>query len=676
MIIKSLEIENFRQYVGKIKIDFSTSDDKKLTVIIGKGTAGKTTLINSFKWIFYGSNADGKSDYYDPYNEQLVNECAPNEKVYVKGTVVLIHEGITYTITRKEEKWKREVNFSKSEPHLYIDFIDQDGISQQKKDDSAIAFMNTIVPKNLVPYLFFRGEHMTRISEELLKANTSKEAEEFKNAVTCLLGFNFYQKAIDHLNKLSMEYSAEIAANNHDAKLANISKEILKQNEKKAEALKLLNGTEEEKGLYAEKEYLEEQIEIKSNQIAENAAAEEKQKRTITIQSLLENNNRIINTKRQKLFEYFSSSSVNFFAKNLLNEAYETLEAENHIDDGIPMMDNSSIDYILNKMKKCICGCDLLPGSSAYENVNAWKEKLPPVGIGTEIANHRQFLDSINSQAERFVSSFNDIRKELFEFETEQNKLSDELKKLNLEIENIPDVSKLKASERQYRGLLSDIQYKIKCNENTIKNCDAEIEKLENEQSSYVTSDKTIKKLLLFRKYTDACRKRIQKYCSSREPHMRSLLEDLINEIYKKILNTSNIKLSLSPDYALSIKNNGTPVSKTFMASESQRAIIVFSFITGVVELAGRTKETEDKNFVVDDSTEAYPLVFDAPTSTFDKDSTIAFSGILNEIAEQVIIFVNDKDGELLLENMGHFLGKKYEITKIDDFHSTVGGIE
>lgn len=57
MIIKSLELHNFRQFMDDEdghgqKIIFSTDPDKKATLLIAKNATGKTTLLQSFSWIF------------------------------------------------------------------------------------------------------------------------------------------------------------------------------------------------------------------------------------------------------------------------------------------------------------------------------------------------------------------------------------------------------------------------------------------------------------------------------------------------------------------------------------------------------------------------------------------------------------------------------------------------
>ena len=56
MIIQSIEMNNFRQYVGRQKIEFSTDKEKNVTVLIGVNTSGKTTIIRAFEWCLYGKN--------------------------------------------------------------------------------------------------------------------------------------------------------------------------------------------------------------------------------------------------------------------------------------------------------------------------------------------------------------------------------------------------------------------------------------------------------------------------------------------------------------------------------------------------------------------------------------------------------------------------------------------
>ena len=54
MIISKMIIENFRQFIGKQEITFSTDKNKNVTVVMGDNGAGKSTLENAFVWGLYG----------------------------------------------------------------------------------------------------------------------------------------------------------------------------------------------------------------------------------------------------------------------------------------------------------------------------------------------------------------------------------------------------------------------------------------------------------------------------------------------------------------------------------------------------------------------------------------------------------------------------------------------
>ena len=84
MIINNLEMYNFRQYVGKQSIDFSTDPDKNVTVLIGINTAGKTTIIRAFEWCLYGKN--GFEDQV-LLNSEVRNNMNPGDvqETYVAG---------------------------------------------------------------------------------------------------------------------------------------------------------------------------------------------------------------------------------------------------------------------------------------------------------------------------------------------------------------------------------------------------------------------------------------------------------------------------------------------------------------------------------------------------------------------------------------------------------------
>ena len=69
-------------------------------------------------------------------------------------------------------------------------------------------------------------------------------------------------------------------------------------------------------------------------------------------------------------------------------------------------------------------------------------------------------------------------------------------------------------------------------------------------------------------------------------------------------------------------------------------------------------------------STEAYPLVMDAPLSAFDKARIQTVCETLPNIAEQVIIFIKDTDGEIAEKYLSDKIGVKCRFDKLNEFET------
>lgn len=669
MIIKSLKLINFRQFKGESVIDFSVDPLKKATIIMGENAAGKTTLIESFSWIFYGY-----SKLKNIWNTDLLNECEPGKSVRVEGYINLTHNNVDYTIKRIAKKWKNNKTFSNDNDVFEVSYIDSEGISQKKLGQEASRLINKIVPKDLFSYFFFKGEQIEKIGKDMAGVNKSIESKEFIKAVRGLLGFSSLYDAMKHLNSLSEEYNGEITTNNTDEILAQITSEIIKYTENVKKAQDALDGTPDQPGFKESLSIIEEQKDKKSDEIASYKAAEVMQKRTININSELRSIDSQIAKKRKEIFENFSSRSYEFFSNKLINIARDTLKHEDAIDKGIPSMDSKSIDYILNVRKKCLCGADLIPGNTAYNKVEEFRKYVPPVGVGTEIEVMKQYINNAERNSSVYYNDLKKSREELSRLISSQVKLNEELNNLNEKISNIPDVTKLKAEEKELDRKIIDLKIKIRNTEETINNGNNQIDVLNKQKEQYSTTDKHLQKLLTYQVYCNAVYSKINKYCKTHEKEKRNELQETINRIFKDIFDT-DIQLVLNDKYEISISDRDMRALEDLENSTSQDGIMAFSFIAGIIELAGKAKiGTASDELDEEISTEPYPLVMDAPSSSFDKKRIKAFSNVLPRIAEQVIIFIKDTDGEYLEEDLSYNVGKKYELIKHNKYYSTIGG--
>jgi len=103
MLLKSLKLENFRQFI-KEEIFFATDAIKNVTIIIGENGTGKTTFAQAFFWCLYGD-----TEFIDKsmLNKKMVSQMLPSNEVNVKVSLNLVHSGTEYTITR-EQLYKKD----------------------------------------------------------------------------------------------------------------------------------------------------------------------------------------------------------------------------------------------------------------------------------------------------------------------------------------------------------------------------------------------------------------------------------------------------------------------------------------------------------------------------------------------------------------------------------------
>ncbi len=180
MIIKSIELFNFRQF-KHAKFDFSMSDDKKFTVILGDNSCGKTTLIKAFIWCLYKENKY-KGNEKILLNNDVLKHMNINEKQEVKIVLELIHNDSQYTITTKQNFFSNSNgNIVDEEPLTTISILEKNKgvtpIPQKLVADT----IDEILDKDLINYFFYEGEN-----NPISKSTTKKNLQE---AIKNVLGF-------------------------------------------------------------------------------------------------------------------------------------------------------------------------------------------------------------------------------------------------------------------------------------------------------------------------------------------------------------------------------------------------------------------------------------------------------------------------------------------------------
>ena len=200
MLIKSITLNNFRQFKGKQTLEFSIDAEKNVTVLLGDNTFGKTTILQAFNWCLYGV-ADFPKDSNPDFllNLEVANEQAGIEQkceVYVE--LVLEHKNTEYVVLRKQAYVDRAYgNWNSLNSQLTVSYK-ENGITKQIREGEERNIINGILPQSLSGYFFFDTERVSDIS-------TRKDLSE---AVKGLLGLAAVGNARKHLGARTLKATA------------------------------------------------------------------------------------------------------------------------------------------------------------------------------------------------------------------------------------------------------------------------------------------------------------------------------------------------------------------------------------------------------------------------------------------------------------------------------------
>ena len=661
MIIRYITLENFRQFSGTHTINFSTDPDKKATLIIAQNGTGKTTLLESFSWIFYGT-----CNLKSIVNSKLKETMRPYTDLKIRGEVGLTHLGKEYTIKRYTTMSKSNVQVKLDYSIFSIEMRETDGTLKEYRGTEAKILINEIVPKGLFPYFFFKGESIERIGRDISEGKNSKNSE-FVKAIKGMLGFDYLYTEKEDLLKVQKQYETELANNNADEELRKIQQ---KYNQAKADIAKYEG---ELKQIAEDLRSFESQRKEISDEILKSGDVSEKQRESIKLAKEIKDIEDEIAEIKKEIFNKFSTQGYKLLAQSLIIESIEMLQKHGDIDKGIPGLDAKAVEYMLSR-GTCICGCDLKKNPDHYNALVDLKKYLPPNNLGAEITSFNRVGRIYANGGDDYYSDLVSLRKRLHDRNTKHEEKVKTLSEINEIIKNYPDMTKKKEREQELIGLINDRTRKQGIAETYLKQANDALSSAEKEKSNYSVVDSHIKKLEECDYQVTWLITRLSNFLNRKEREKRQELQEAINEIFLEIFDI-DIKIELDNDYGIKLKSGENTSLSDFENSTSQDAIMAFSFIGGIIKLA-RNKttgasgdgqnidnETEDAELEV----EPYPLVMDAPSSSFDIERIANFCKIMPNIAEQVIFFIKDTDGLYVKNNLRTVIGKEYVMNKISN---------
>ena len=693
MIIKKIEIDNFRSYYKSNVFEV----DNGLNLIIGSNGDGKTTFYEALEWLFL---TDGTRKTDEKYiSKKRSEELFENESDDVRVAMTYEHNGKLKTL-EKMFHFTKSFDDAITMSNYSHQLIEQDGVERTVKD--GIKF-DLDLPVEIRKYTMFKGESELDVFQ---KSNALKMlVETFSDVKDFESYFSF------------MEFASAKADQARDN-----AQRLDKKNADKIKAYK--NTIEREKGILSD---IDREISTKENEATNFDSLLKSIEQSKEASDLLIAVNRRIATLTQKR-EHLNSLIKEDYTINLLDDMWILMGFEpiaNEYSDKVNAVDKkrrklekdyfltAGAEKVIKKMQSdfvplpvhipgrkfmeemldeevCkICGRPAKKHSEAWEfmmhRLEEYKESLKvqeeeevaPLYANNFIGELQKRETSLNDNLDRITK----LRHQIQERIALNNRFHDDIKKIDANI--TMEFEQKKRILAQTDGLTEeqltanytnisnwvDQKHKAESRIETLKKQRAQhraiLEDAENELGKLAegTTASTYARTAMILRHISAAFKNAKETNKKRLLHS---IEDEANHFLEK-LNTNDFKGTIrilekanGQGEAVLMNNDNTRI---YNPNTALRTTYLMSVLFAIGKLSSQRNETE------------FPLLFDAPTSSFTDAKESEFFNVISNLNKQVIIvtksFLKESgNGELVLDRskVDSVQGKVFRIEKKKPF--------
>ncbi len=667
MLIKSITLNNFRQFKGKQILEFSTDSEKNVTVLLGDNTFGKTTILQAFNWCLYGV-ADFPKDSNPDFllNLEVANEQAGIEKkceVYIE--LVLEHKDTEYVVLRKQVYVDRAYgNWNALNSQLVVSYKEQ-GITKQVRDGEEKNIINAILPQSLSGYFFFDTERVSDIS-------TRKDLSE---AVKGLLGLAAVGNARKHLGARTLKATAigqwNGALDSSGDERAREAEETISRESDKIEALRneIDNANKELESLSNKKEKIAEIL-------RDNQNTAELQRQQQELERQLEQEKQELSEANKQFLRLFSANSVSYFELPLIEQANEFLANANVDDKGIRDMTEASIRDIIDR-GRCLCGAPIVKptngdiGNEAYKHIIEELKYVLPAHLGTAIMNFKELLATNQRNLIQFYPTFEQLYKTIQKHRDTIASLEDSISRIESNIFGKENMSSYEADMNHIKDNIKRMNEKIERANRDIGASQNAIEQAQKVYDGLVSASDRNRRLIVYLAYAEKICKWIDETYAEKEQETRTKLQEKVNNIFSRMYHGER-RVQIDNQYHVTLFAHMNGKEVITGESEGLKRVKNFAFIAGLVDLAKEKASLGKSSEAVTWDNEAYPLVMDAPFSNADETHIKNISAVLPEVANQVIMFVMEKDWQYAESVMNVRVGKYCKLKKFSESHTEI----
>lgn len=674
MIIRNITIENFQSYYESQTIEFS----KGLNLIIGNGGKGKSKLFNAFYWVLFGKiyitgigwcttdnlpqSAKFAMQRYEFINKRALFKAQINDKIRAsvqieieddKGNDYIIERSVS-ALRLEGEKWDSNDAWQVGGNMLKVSFDSTTG-TKVLNDLLAEDKINELFPDGIRNYIWFQGESL----ESLINF---RNKETLKAAVKHISYFPYYEKLSEIISKSKLKITGiesrklkEVNKHNSSVKgllstIDNLNYKISREEENKKQfethietiKIALADGETKISGLASYS------MLVKKYKDCENE-----------INKLLSETTRIDEFQREKLPSLWVLRGI----EPMIQRCKEIIEKHKEEEYTVPekkYLDNpsrSKLEEILKDKKCFVCGTEFSEDDAPYhyitERLRLQEEYLKEMEEYTSnmqlskqfnmfVGKIQDYPDSLLISLSKIDKQWKDSEDELERYMAQRRRKQDEKRKLDEQIEDIKKkhgvdpVTQaetaviINSSIRASRSNLEALQRKLDVSKQTLSNYRSELRIAERELEKLGAKDTTVAKVP-----------------ETEWKHISTFLEDICKRVQEnarkdllhKIEERANLFYAKFTEHDNGYKGNvkiGEDYSIEFDAglNTSHEDRKKMSIINALLSLNQEAMGTY------------YPFISDAPTSSFDLETTHKYLLGIKDIFGQSIVLTKDVDLE------------------------------
>lgn len=657
MKIKSIKLHNFMRYKGDNKLIFSTDEEKNVTVVLGDNTFGKTTLAQAFRWALYERlNDTSYTKIRDVVllNNEVAAEMSVSQVREVFVEIVIENDAEEVEFVRKaffnrkngnhddisvKQIGQTQLTMKIKKDGIWSDAINNFGGNIDSKKYKAGCVQEKIenmLPENLSNYFFFDGERWNN-----LKSRTS----DIKSSVDTILGVSGLVEIMNHLkdNRTSVTKKLREKLKGIGGEYERLQREIQNLEESIAEYEKNIIDTQ------SAIETTERTYESTQKTLNDNRKVEEDQKELRYLETDIE---------RYEKFkaDYYAdivkelSNSAKFFASTFLTEFEKLLNKVDLEGKDIPVVTVDTLEYLLES-GECLCGTKLTEGSEAYETMIKLKKQVPPEMLGGAAGNLKAILENWLNETHELRET---VLKKANDFDVAQETIDEKVRekeRLEKKVDRKTNLGPVRLQNKQAKERLSSLRRQKATYELRLEDAKKNKTKKEAQIDTVAIHDKQNAQVYRCLAYADAMYAKAAQLANQRKNTTITDLNEIIGENFQRMFNDHEKYAKLGNDYKIHVfyhqVGNMTNYEEENL-SNGETIAINFVFIVSILELARRYRNLEksDEEYGMENAILGLPLVLDGPFSALSNENTTLVANRLPQFAEQVIVFMLDKDWE------------------------------